>query len=244
MDGRFFFTMNNKKILLKRGGFGVFQEATGRERLNLGECRVDFFRSQPAKHIVSDGSAVAEATGCVKHCEFPESRLCAVTSTPAVAQRPPDYGCTVPIGESVLQLVSREVRVRTYFAKMVQVTKIDEFDQFSEQTDRPSEKANYDGVWLNFTSVFQGRISLDGGIASTVEEMKALIQEKPLVFIYPVATPIETALSETEIAAYRALHSNYPNTTVLNDSGAHMVVKYAADTKLYIDNKIAALIGG
>lgn len=61
---------------------------------------------------------------------------------------------------------------------------------------------------------------------------------------YPLAAPIETPLSETEIAAYRALHSNYPNTTVLNDSGAHMVVKYAADTKLYIDNKIAALIGG
>jgi hypothetical protein len=57
-------------------------------------------------------------------------------------------------------------------------------------------------------------------------------------------TPIETALSETEIAAYHALHSNYPNTTVLNDAGAHMVVKYAADTKLYIDNKITALVGG
>jgi hypothetical protein len=62
--------------------------------------------------------------------------------------------------------------------------------------------------------------------------------------MYVLATPIETALSETEIAAYRALHSNYPNTTVLNDAGAHMVVKYAVDTKLYIDNKIAALIGG
>ena len=57
-------------------------------------------------------------------------------------------------------------------------------------------------------------------------------------------TPTETTLSETEIAAYRALHSNYPNTTILNDAGAHMVVKYAADTKLYIDNKIAALVGG
>jgi hypothetical protein len=61
---------------------------------------------------------------------------------------------------------------------------------------------------------------------------------------YALATPVETPLSETEIAAYRALHSNYPNTTVLNNSGAHMVVMYAADTKLYIDNKIAALIGG
>ena len=54
----------------------------------------------------------------------------------------------------------------------------------------------------------------------------------------------ESSLTETEIATYRALHSNYPNTTVLNDAGAHMVVKYAADTKLYIDNKIAALVGG
>ena len=62
--------------------------------------------------------------------------------------------------------------------------------------------------------------------------------------VYRLATPTETTLSETEIAAYRAMHSNYPNTTVLNDSGAHMVVKYAADTKRYIDNKIAALLGG
>lgn len=63
-------------------------------------------------------------------------------------------------------------------------------------------------------------------------------------FVAILATPIETPLSEPEIAAYRAMHSNHPNTTVLNDSGAHMVVKYAADTKLYIDNKITALIGG
>ena len=55
--------------------------------------------------------------------------------------------------------------------------------------------------------------------------------------------PIETPLSETEIAAYRALHTYKPNTTIVNDSGAHMSVEYAADTKLYIDNKIAALLG-
>lgn len=76
-----------------------------------------------------------------------------------------------------------------------------------------------------------------------VESFLAFIAETKAVILAAVA-PIETTLSETEIAAYRALHSNYPNTTVLNDSGAHMVVKYAADTKLYIDNKIAALVGG
>lgn len=53
---------------------------------------------------------------------------------------------------------------------------------------------------------------------------------------YILATPIEIPLSETEIAAYRALHTNKPNTTILNDSGAHMAVAYTADTKLYIDN--------
>lgn len=50
--------------------------------------------------------------------------------------------------------------------------------------------------------------------------------------------PIETPLSEAELAAYRALHTNNPNTTIINDSGAYMSVDYTADTKLYIDNKI------
>ena len=56
--------------------------------------------------------------------------------------------------------------------------------------------------------------------------------------LYPLETPIETPLSETELAAYRALHTNKPNTTILNDSGAYMSVDYTADTKLYIDKKI------
>lgn len=64
-----------------------------------------------------------------------------------------------------------------------------------------------------------------------------------ITVLYPLATPIETPLSETELAAYRALHTNKPYTTILNDSGAYMSVRYAADTKLYIDNKLAALVG-
>ena len=81
-----------------------------------------------------------------------------------------------------------------------------------------------------------------GAETDTLEMLQAAYDGATITYI--LATPIETALSETEIAAYRVLHSNYPNTTVLNDAGAHMVVRYAADTKLYIDNKIAALIGG
>jgi hypothetical protein len=88
----------------------------------------------------------------------------------------------------------------------------------------------------------EGNAVICGNSADTFDTLKETYGSATLH--YALATPIETALSETEIAAYRALHSNYPNTTVLNDAGAHMVVKYAADTRLYVDNKIAALIGG
>ena len=73
---------------------------------------------------------------------------------------------------------------------------------------------------------------------ATAEEWEAYLGTNKMTVIYQFATPIETPLSESELAAYRALHTNKPNTTILNDSGAYMSVDYTADTKLYIDNKI------
>lgn len=58
----------------------------------------------------------------------------------------------------------------------------------------------------------------------------------PITVQYILATPIETPLTAEEIEAYKSLKTNYPYTTVLNDSGAWMKTKYNADTKLYIDN--------
>lgn len=103
---------------------------------------------------------------------------------------------------------------------------------------------------VNHGVVIGGAINIrDDAYAVDVETWKTHLGElysngTPVVIIGALTDPIETPLSETEIAAYRALHSNYPNTTVLNSAGAHMVVKYVADTKLYIDNKITALVGG
>lgn len=79
--------------------------------------------------------------------------------------------------------------------------------------------------------------------SADVNEWKAFLAERyanstPVELAYVLATPIETPLSETELAAYRALHTNKPNTTIINDSGAYMSVDYTADTKLYIDKKI------
>ena len=58
----------------------------------------------------------------------------------------------------------------------------------------------------------------------------------PLEVLAVLATPIETPLSDAEIAAFKALRSNKPTTTILNDSGAFMGLEYVADTKTYIDN--------
>lgn len=71
--------------------------------------------------------------------------------------------------------------------------------------------------------------------------VQAYFADNPLTVLYVLGTPIETDLTAEEIAQYSALHTNYPNTTIYNDEGAGMGVKYVADTKMYIDNKFAEL---
>ena len=53
--------------------------------------------------------------------------------------------------------------------------------------------------------------------------------------------PTETPLSGVELAVFASLHSNKPNTTAFNDSGAGMKLSYVADTKTYIDQKLAVI---
>lgn len=61
------------------------------------------------------------------------------------------------------------------------------------------------------------------------------------VFLVQRPDPIFTPLSPEEIAAYRALHTYAPNTTITNDAGCEMSLTYIADTQRYIDKKIAAI---
>ena len=82
---------------------------------------------------------------------------------------------------------------------------------------------------------------------ATLEEFKAFLKAQyeagtPVTFVYAVRNEkdiIETPLTEEEIQAYKALHTNYPNTTIYNSDGAGAEVEYVADIKNYIDNKIA-----
>lgn len=77
---------------------------------------------------------------------------------------------------------------------------------------------------------------LVGDIDETEEDM--LEKYATMEMLYVLETPVETPLTAEDIEAYKALHTNYPNTTVMNDAGAWMELTYNADTKTYIDNGI------
>lgn len=74
---------------------------------------------------------------------------------------------------------------------------------------------------------------------TVLSEFQAMISD--IEILCEIPEPIETPLSAEQLAAFTALHTSFPNTTVFNDAGAEMEVKYVADTRLYIDNKFNEL---
>ena len=104
------------------------------------------------------------------------------------------------------------------------------------------------GGGVGMSSDYWAQFSGSGGIRlrhkdiTSVNEFITWISANLVNICYVLADPIETPLSEAELAAFAALRSVNPTTTILNDSGAHMAVEYVADTKLYIDRKLAELV--
>ena len=77
----------------------------------------------------------------------------------------------------------------------------------------------------------------------TLEGIHTWLNSRGAEFQYILATPIETKLTDAQIAAYAALHTYKPNTTVYNDAGAYMAAAYVADTKIYIDRRPSGASG-
>ena len=74
-----------------------------------------------------------------------------------------------------------------------------------------------------------------------VNKVNAVIKEindtgTEVIAYYELEIPIERDLTPEELAAYEALHTNYPITVITNDAGAHMEASYVADTGTYIQN--------
>lgn len=90
---------------------------------------------------------------------------------------------------------------------------------------------NTDGSADNF-------LIMNVGEFESAEAVQTWLKSNPITFQYILQTPIETPLTAEELEAFKALKTNYPNTTVLNDAGACMELSYNADTKTYVDNGI------
>jgi hypothetical protein len=60
----------------------------------------------------------------------------------------------------------------------------------------------------------------------------------PITTYHVLVEPIETPLTAEELEVFKALKTNYPNTTVVNTAGAWMELTYNADTKTYVDNGV------
>lgn len=105
-------------------------------------------------------------------------------------------------------------------------------------------------TWAVITALAQDGASLawSNGLAihdnnfATVDEFNAHLATNPITMYYLLATPIETPLSEEELAAYASLHTYKNHTTVSNDAGAYMELEYVMDAKKYIDGLMTGTI--
>ena len=84
-------------------------------------------------------------------------------------------------------------------------------------------------------------VSIEG--IETSADLIAYLDENETIVQYVLSKPIETKLTDAEIAAYAALHTYKPNTTIYNDAGAYMAAEYVADTKTYIDSRTSGATG-
>lgn len=77
------------------------------------------------------------------------------------------------------------------------------------------------------------------GSGLTQSEWKAQYPNLVIELLISIPTPIETPLSEEEIAAFATLRTSRGSTTVSNDASAHMEIEYVMDAKKYIDSMLS-----
>lgn len=95
---------------------------------------------------------------------------------------------------------------------------------------------------LNETIYFMNNFYYDETLEDKgLANFKAALADNPVKIVTYVTTPTETELTEAEVQAFLALHTNKPYTTIFSDQNGDMTVEYVADTKLYIDNKFTEL---
>lgn len=111
-------------------------------------------------------------------------------------------------------------------------------------TNSRAMSSNYAFVPINWSDAnltlygIGGAIIINDSRFNSADDCVSLWSDELPEVYYVLATPIETPLTAEELEAFKALKTNYPHTTVMNDAGAHMELSYNADTKTYVDNGI------
>ena len=92
-----------------------------------------------------------------------------------------------------------------------------------------------DCVWLGVGNATLYVVSSEW-VTKGLDAWKQHLGESSMSVMYARATPIETPLSDEELAAYADLQTYRNNTTVSNDASAHMEIEYVMDAKKYFDS--------
>lgn len=126
------------------------------------------------------------------------------------------------------------------------VTEINQFHtaipSIHKENERGAMCKYYRPITIRERSLKYGTIyTYNGGIAintqecATVQEWKTFLSTRPITVLYVLDKPIETPLSEEDLAEYNSLHTYRNNTTVSNSGHAFMELEYVMDAKKYID---------
>lgn len=102
----------------------------------------------------------------------------------------------------------------------------------------------YEG-WISSTLSGRCYCTTDGLVVNDIRftdqsTARSIMSSEDSVFLCQLTNPVETPLSEEELAAFAALHTYRGDTAVSNDASAHMEIEYAMDAKKYIDRLVGA----
>ena len=127
-------------------------------------------------------------------------------------------------------------RVNTYYPNTVQITSsriINKSPVLCDMYSNVTLNENNNITVGNAINVRDDKYAID--VETWTNHLVELAEnETPFAMLCILATPIEISLTEEELGYYKKLKTNYHNTTVLNDFNAHMGIKYAADTLIYM----------
>lgn len=100
-------------------------------------------------------------------------------------------------------------------------------DRFTTNPTGANAKFNYGVFGISGTQKY-ALFGIEGTDVKVSENVRTWFKEHPTKVIYPLAEPIVRPLSDVELSDYRSLHTNYPTTTITNDAGVEMTVKYSS----------------